>query len=141
MQRKNRVLAYAGKNLPQKGVLRQAENGFLYVKLPKEYIFNTLPLIRKDLNPPPYFAAGLVGAHITVATAEEMAAINFPKVLQLGKWISFELVSLARVEVEQSLIGKEIYCFTVASQQLIEIRAELGLPENPYDFHITIGVK
>lgn len=136
-----KILSYANKNLPQEGILRQAEDGFLYVELPKEYVFNTLPLMKKAHNPPPYFAEGLVGAHITVATADEMAAIRFPPVPNLGQTIAFEIVSLDHLELEDSWIGKEICCFTVRSPQLEKIRIELGLPPIQYDFHVTIGVR
>jgi hypothetical protein len=139
----SQVLSYVEENLPHEGVLKQTKEGFLYIELPKEYILETLALIDKpNVCPPPYFDTEKVGAHITVATAEEMASLKFPNAPYLGATIPFSIINLSLVQLENSLLGSEIYILTVESPKINEIRTTLELPPkiNGYDFHITIGV-
>ncbi len=137
------VNAYVEK-LPHEGVLKQEKDGFLYVALPREYVFGVLPLI-PGLAPPPYFTPDKAGAHITVASAEEMALLKTPRIPSLGKMISFTIVNLTSAIVEKSRLGSnlEIYMLMVNSPQLEEIRKELNLPplSGGFNFHITVGIK
>lgn len=48
------VLSYVEKELPHEGILKQTQEGFLYIELPKEYVFGILPLINNSkVCPPP----------------------------------------------------------------------------------------
>lgn len=133
---------FAQQNLPHEGVLKQEVDGFLYVKIPEGYIYELIPFLsEKNVCIPPYFGEGLVGAHITVATAEEMGSMKEAAISYLGKSISFSLVRLERLEAE-TLVGSVVYCLIVDSPQISEIRKSLGLSPklNGYDFHVTIAV-
>lgn len=137
------VLSYVEEKLPHEGILKQTKEGFLYIELPKEYIFGTLPLIvNPKVCPPPYFDTEKVGAHITVATAEEMASLKFPKIPYLGTTIPFSIINFSQVQLENSILGSEMYMLTIESPKINEIRTALELPPKikGYDFHITIGV-
>ena len=137
------VLSYVEEKLPHEGILKQTREGFLYIELPKEYVFGILPLIANSkVCPPPYFDTEKVGAHITVATAEEMASLKLPKVPYLGAPIPFSIINFSQVQLENSILGSEMYMLTVESPQINEIRKALGLTPKikGYDFHITIGV-
>lgn len=140
------ILSYVKKQLPHEGILRQTSEGFLYIELPKEYIFNVLPLIAESrLCPPPYFEEGKVGAHITVATAEEMAALKKRSIPCLGQKIPFNVSDFAQVIFDkESVLGQGSYMLIVDSPKIQEIRKKLGLPPTPdikgFVYHITIGV-
>lgn len=139
------LLTYAQECLPHSGILKQTDEGFLYVELPQEYVFDLLPMMQdSDLCPPPYFYAGKVGAHITVASASEMQYIGFPKVPELGKRIFFSIGNFSKVHLEKSGLGedKDIYMLTVHAPKLNQIRFRLGLPKKGKDFsfHITVAI-
>lgn len=138
------VLAYVEERLPHQGLLKQTEDGFLYIELPKEYVFEILPLLnRAHIAPPPYFEAAKVGAHITVATAQEMADRGYPMSRYLGQSIPFSIDSLCQVELENSQLGSKLYMLKIESPTIAEIRQHLGLSPKirGYDFHITVAVE
>lgn len=138
------VLFYVEKNLPHTGILRQTQDGFLYIELPRDYVFGVLPLIQNpSLSPPPYFAPDQVGAHITVATAQEISQAGFPTTPYLGQSIPFSILNLSKVKIENNTLGSEIYLLTVESTTITKIRSTLSLPPKiqDYDFHITVGVE
>lgn len=93
--------------------------------------------------PSPYFDAEKVGAHITVATAEEMAGLKLQKIPHLETTVPFSIIHFSQVHLENSLLGSEMYMLTIESPTIYEVRTTLGLPPKikGYDFHITIGVK
>ena len=139
----SRVLSYVEKNLPRIGTLKQTWEGFLYIELPDEYVFGVLPLLAEyHVRPPPYFGRGKVGAHITVATAREIANRNFPVVASLGEKIPFSIVHFSKVHLENSLIGSTVYMLIIEAPRILQIRAALGLPLTIGEdyFHITIAV-
>lgn len=139
------VMDYVQTRLPHEGTLQITEEGFLYIELPKEYVFQLIPLLDKvgeTVCPPPYFENGKVGAHITVATASEMSDRK-TTVPYLGQKVTFSILHLEKVDLQQSVLGaKTIYLLSVESSQITEIRKKLGLPARiqNYDFHITVGV-
>ncbi len=137
------VLAYVEENLPHSGLLKQTDGGFLYISLPKEYVYAVLPLLLgRDATPPPYFDQGMDGAHITVATEEEMAQVSSCYIPNLNQEIDFLIVNISKVELENSSLGSEVYYLKVESEKIGKIRKELGLSPKiqDHDFHITIGV-
>ncbi len=137
------VMTFVDAKLPHEGILKQTQDGFLYVEIPDEYIFQLIPLISKgSICPPPYFKKGQVGAHITVAMSSEIENVKASNIPYLGKKVSFSVLHLERVILENSSMGSEAYLLRIESPQILEIRKGLGLPPkiNNYDFHITIGV-
>ena len=137
------VLTFAKTKLPHEGILKQTLDGFLYVELPEEYVFELIPLISTgSACPPPYFDKGKIGAHISVAYSEEMESIRPSKIPYLGKKVFFSIRNLEKVELQNSKLGSEVYFLTVESPQIAEIRSSLDLPPKikSYGFHITIAV-
>lgn len=140
-----KLLQYVRKDLPHEGILEITREGFLYVQLPKEYVFQLIPFLSKDgavVCPPPYFQEGKVGAHITVATVQEMAGKK-EVIPYLRQKVFFSIMHLEKVDLENGLLGSKVaYLLTVQSSQIAEIRKKLGLADKiqGYDFHITIAV-
>ena len=131
-------------HLPHEGLLKQTPEGFLYIELPKEYVFSLLPLIPNPPSPPPYFSDGKIGAHITVASAQEIEKLGRPSIPHLGESIPFTILSFAYVRLEKCSMGSEIYLLEVEAPMIEEIRTSLGLPLTMIPdgkYHITIGVK
>ena len=127
--------------LPHSGNLEILEN-FVYVAVDDAYIHDLVHWIEPDgFEEPPYFGPGLVGAHITVISPEEMQKHGVRKIDEIGQTIRFtpRLCKVAHPgrwkEVE------EVYFIEVESPELDQIRAKYGLPKQQYAFHITVGVK
>lgn len=141
----SKVLQYAQTELPHEGILQMTEEGFLYVELPKEYVFELIPLLTKDKEvvcPPPYFDKGKIGAHITVATVPEMRDRK-KDIPYLGQKVTFSILSLEKVDLLDSVLqAKAVYMLAIESDQIAEIRKKLDLPVKirDHNFHITIAV-
>lgn len=136
------VLSYAQDCLAHKGPLEKTEDGFVYVKVSDDYIFETVELLGNgEIDPPPYFGEGKVGAHITVIEAIESKEkrLNLP----LGKPIAFKIVNFASVDVKNDEGIRRIYFFTVDAPELERIRKANGLSPkiHGYDFHITAAIE
>jgi hypothetical protein len=138
-----KILSFAEKCLSHEGPLNRTEEGFVYVKVSDDYIFETLKLLGDNaIKAPPYFGKGKVGAHISVIYADEMKN-RIPILPHLGKAIAFKIVNFAKVDMRNKNENKCIYLFTVESPELERIRAINDLPSNRdgNEFHITVGVK
>ncbi|MBX9922797.1 MAG: hypothetical protein K2Y01_01675 [Rhabdochlamydiaceae bacterium] len=139
------VLHYAQEKLPCEGTLQMTQDGFLYVEVSKDYVFQLIPLLLKDKEvvcPPPYFGEGKVGAHITVAMGSEIGNRKDP-IPYLGQKIAFSILRLEKVDLQESVLeAKTVYLLSVESSQIAEIRKKLGLSSKirGHDFHITIAV-
>lgn len=135
------ILSAIEEKLPHCGTLRSS-NGFLYVDLDDEYVHQLITFIQKEgFLEPPYFGAGLVGAHITVAYPDETTKYGIEEIEECGEEISFVPQTCQVVHPPRWKEIDEVYFVVVESTQLDQIREKYGLPRKEYDFHITIGVK
>ncbi len=137
------VLDYAQEHLAHHGTLEMTKEGFIYVKVSDDYIFETVKLLADDaIQPPPYFGKGKVGAHISVIDADESKGkqLYLP---QLGQSISFKILEFASVDVSNGEGLRRIYLFIVEAPELAKIRAANGLSKKirGFDFHITAAVE
>jgi hypothetical protein len=134
-----RILTWANTNLPQKGILREGPDGFVYLKVDNDYIYKILPLLNlPDYITPPYFRRkNSPGAHISVIYVKERK--NLPKITELGKTFLFELSTFKMVPPKRH----KYVVLTVSSPDLENLRKKYGLSPllQGHDFHITIGKK
>lgn len=133
------ALKYTQTRLESIGTLEITVTGFVYVKVSNDYIDKTLALLnRPDVQAPPYFSEGMVGAHITAITEKESQSrtLFLP---QLEKPVVFAVTGLSTVDVE----NKRIYYLKVEIPQVELIRLFNGLPAKiqDHDFHITVGIE
>jgi len=138
------IMTYAQQSLPHQGPLKKTSEGFVYVKVPNNYILKTLTELEKDrkVEAPAYFGQGMVGAHITVFDANETKGKKL-KLPKLGTIISFTLVNFVSVDVSNEHGSKRIYMYTVEAPELQQIRIDNGLPPKVrgFDFHITAAIE
>jgi hypothetical protein len=137
------ILTYAQESLPHQGPLRRTSEGFVYVKVPDDYILETLILLdHEKADAPAYFGNGLVGAHITVIDADESKGKRL-KLPPMGTVIHFKVVNFAYVDVTNDLGTKRIYFYTVDAPELAQIRIDNGLSPKVrgFDFHITTAIE
>lgn len=136
------VLNYIEMHLPSEGVLKK-ECGFIYVDVDDAYIHQLVQLIEKEgFQKPPYFGSPeLVGAHITVASAEEAAEYGVKEIEEEGQIIRFTPKVCQVVHPPKWEGIEKACCVLVEAPELDAIRKKYGFPKRPYDFHITIGIK
>ncbi|MBJ7449089.1 MAG: hypothetical protein JHC93_01870 [Parachlamydiales bacterium] len=137
------LMSIAQNNLPHNGVLKITPEGFLYLKISDDYIFDLLPLISgQDIVAPPYFKPGMIGAHISVAYENEMEGMNYSDLIALGEVVSFEILNFQHLNLDNCIIGNDIYILDIKAPRLSEIRTQLGLSSliKGHDFHITVAI-
>ena len=139
------VLASRKISVPLKGVLRQTEDGFVYVDVSNNIIHGLFTLLGEDeVEKPPYFEDGMVGAHISVTNQKELGDRKFEDV---GKEITFKLGKMYSVDPLGWDDMDRVGFVEVMSPELERIRKKHGLTklkikdEKQMQFHITFAVK
>lgn len=135
------ILDYIFENLPEYGTLAQDSEGFVYVDIPNDFVDKLFPMIsEKGFVKPPYFGAGLHGAHISVIYASEAKKNNI-KIKESGQTIYFSPTACRIVKPSKWKDVDEVYIITINAPALNKLRRRYGLGETAYPFHITIGIK
>lgn len=138
------IMTHALKSLPHQGRLFKTADGFAYVKVPNDYILDTLKELEKDrkVEAPSCFGQGAVGAHITVIDSHEMQGKKM-KLPPAGTLFSFKIVHFGFVDVTNEYGSKRIYMFFLDAPELAQIRIDNGLPPKvrDQDFHITAAIE
>lgn len=127
---------------PHYGQLKQDKQGFVFVDIDDRYIDDLMALIQAEgFEKPPYFnQPDLVGAHITVISAEEAEENAIGKIDELGMEIPFSIKACEIIEFKKWEDVDFLYLVTIKAPLLEEIRKKYGLAKTPHDFHITIGM-
>lgn len=120
-----------------KGVLKQKENGFVYLDVSNEYIDALKPILEVPgtLSYLPTAKRSL-GAHVTVFVESDAVTPE-----ELGKEFSFN-VSDIRSFTQHTRDGlKKLWAIAVESPELEILREQYGLPSKlkGHAFHITLG--
>lgn len=128
---------------PQKGILKQKDNGYLYVEVSKEFIAEVLPLIEADgkLVPPRHYTSKKgIGAHISVMYENEQILNEIWEIKELGQEFTFTVMELRTVKLNQNNKMKKLWLLAVAAPELEKLRENYGLSPKlkNHDFHITI---
>jgi hypothetical protein len=133
------IKSYIEQNLPTQGILEQTKNGFVYVKVPDDYIYELYKFIHnEDYLFPPYFGENLVGAHISVIHSKEAPQ---EAIEELGLVVTFEIMELKKIYLQTMLGVESAYILTIHAPILDAIRKKYGLSSPYYPYHITVGVK
>jgi len=132
------------KEVELKGVLKQTDEGFVYVKINNDIIHGLFPLIDEDgIEEPPYFGKGEIGAHIYAISDEEID--EDVEIKELGQEINFKLGSMCWTKPEGWKEMAKVFFVSVEIPELKEIRKRYGLPVSykglGHDYHTTIAVK
>jgi hypothetical protein len=125
-------------------VLRQDENGFVYLDLPDDYIKSLHKhLGDPDAKLPPYFGRGKAGAHISIIGASEKGALENIPLSELGKKFEFRIAHTESLKPLHFKGVEEVSFLTVACPQMEALRSKYGYTprSNGHDFHITYAIK
>jgi 2H phosphodiesterase-like protein len=130
----------------QKGILKQKDNGYLYVEVSKDYISETLPLIDaqgKIVPPRHYTSKKGIGAHISVMYENEQILNEIWEIKELGQEFTFSVMELRTVKLNKNNKVQKLWLVAVSAPELEKLREGYGLPSKlkGHDFHITIGTQ
>lgn len=133
------VIDWAKENLPQRGRLMQAPDGYIYLKVDDDYIDQLYPMLsEKGYIKPPYFRrSDSPGAHISVFYTKEREQTG--KIKEVGRYYPFTLSFLSFVPEK----SHEYIVIVVNAPELEDLRQKYGLSPllQGNDFHITIAKK
>ena len=131
----------------QKGILKQKDNGYLYVEVSKDFIAEALPLIDaqgKIVPPRHYTSKKGIGAHISVMYENEQIMNEIWEIKELGQEFTFTVMELRTVKLNnKDNKVKKLWLLAVAAPELEKLRESYGLSSRlkNHDFHITIGAQ
>ena len=129
--------------LEGKGVLKQKDNGYLYVSVSKDFIAGILPLIDAPgkLVPPKHYKSKKgIGAHISAMYENEQIEHEIWEIKELGQEFTFSVLELRTVKLNKDGKMKKLWLLAVSSPELERLRESYGLSSKlkGHDFHITI---
>ena len=139
------VIAIA-EQLEQFGVLKQKDNGYLYVEVSRDFIAKTLPLIDvpgKMVPPRHYTSKKGIGAHISVMYENEQIENEIWEIAELGQVFTFKVKELRTVKLNKDNKMKKLWLLAVEAPELERLRESYGLQSKlkGHDFHITIATQ
>lgn len=124
-------------SLSTTGILKQKENGFVYLDVSNEFITAILPLLdhQGEIFARPT-AIRSIGAHISVFDEGEKI---MPK--ELGKSFSFSVNEIRNFTLHTRDGLKKLWVIAIESPELEQLREKYGVTAKlkGYDFHITLG--
>jgi hypothetical protein len=91
------ILQFARDHIPRKGILKEHRDGFVYLKVSDDYIYQLFPMIKNShYSMPAYFRRpNAPGAHISVFYVDERSRTG--KIHELGKVYRFKVSDLVFV--------------------------------------------
>lgn len=132
--------------LEQKGILKQKDNGYLYVEVSNDFIAEALALIEapgKIVPPRHYTSKKGIGAHISVMYENEQIDNEIWDIKELGQEFTFTVMELRTVKLYKDKQLKKLWLIAVDAPELEHLRESYGLSPRlkGHNFHITIGTQ
>ena len=132
--------------LEQKGILKQKDNGYLYVDVSNDYVAQALALIEaqgKIVPPSHYKSKKGIGAHISVIYENEQIENEIWEIKELGQEFTFTIMEIRTVKLNKDGRLKKLWLIAVSAPELEKLRESYGLASKlkNHDFHITIGTQ
>lgn len=130
----------------QKGILKQKDNGYLYIEVSNDFIAEALPLIDAQgrIVPPRHYTSKKgIGAHISVMYENEQILNEIWEIEELGQEFTFTVMELRTIKLNKDNKVKKLWLLAVVAPELEKLRESYGLPSKlkGHDFHITIGTQ
>jgi len=134
-------------SVPLSGVVKQTEDGFVYVDVSNDVIHGLFQLIDEEgIEKPPYFEERFngVGAHITITNKQELGDQEFKDV---GKEVTFKLGKMYSIDPLGWEDVERVWFVEVFSSDIENLRKKYGLRKRKHkkgksmEFHITIAVR
>lgn len=133
------------------GRLYLAKSGWLLLSVPNALVrgvYDALSapgaeLPRAGVMNVPNVDGELLNAHISVMTADEVAAIGADKISERGHSFGYSLGALTELDIRNVAGVSKVWAISVKSSALADLRKSYGLsPQlNDHAFHITVAVR
>lgn len=132
--------------LEQKGILKQMDNGYLYLDVSNDYIafaLESLDVPGKLVPPGHYTSRKGIGAHISVMYENEMIRNDVWEIKELGQEYSFAITEIRSVKINKNGKMQKLWIIAAEARELEKLRESYNLSPllNNHDFHITIGAQ
>jgi hypothetical protein len=132
--------------LEQKGILKQKDNGYLYVEVSSDFVTESLPLIdvQGKIVPPHHVSSKKgIGAHISVMYENELISNEIWEIDELGQEFSFTVLEVRTVKINRDNQMKKLWLIAVDAPELERLRENYGLSPllKNHNFHITLGAQ
>lgn len=132
--------------IEHRGILKQKDNGYLYVEVSNDFIGELLPLIDvpgRIVPPRHYLSKKGIGAHISVMYENEQIEHEIWEIKELGQEYTFAVMQLRTVKLNKDNKMKKLWLIAVDAPELEKLRMSYGLSPKlkGHDFHITIGTQ
>ncbi len=135
--KQQKALLLAQKELPNHGILEQSHDGYVYLKVPDEYVYRLFPLIKEPgfIKPDSIRRHTKIGAHVTVFYANEGKEIK--PIEELGKTYTFIPQDILTVRSAK----KEFIVLVIDSPELEQLRKNHDFSPwvQGHAFHITLA--
>lgn len=133
------AVAYAKENLPQTGILRQKNDGYIYLKIDDAYVTELFPIVREPrcLLPNVFYRERSIGAHVSVIYANE--AHRLGRIKEIGQTFTFKPKRIKKIRTHKF----ENVILEIDAPELARLRKSYGLPPKlkGHEFHITLCQK
>ena len=116
--------------IEQKGILKQRDNGYLYLEVSDNFIAEAIPLIvapGKIIPPRHYTSKKGIGAHISVMDENEVISNEIWEIQEVGQEFTFKVMELRTVKLNRENKMKKLWLLVVDAPQLEELRKSYGL--------------
>lgn len=132
--------------IQQKGILKQKDNGYLYIEVSNDFIADALELIKAPgrIVPPRHYTSKKgIGAHISVMYENELITNEIWEIKELGQEFTFSVLELRTVKIVRDNKVKKLWLLAVEAPGLEKLRESYGLSPKlkGHDFHITVGTQ
>jgi hypothetical protein len=142
----------ASTNHPLVGRLYVSKSGWLLLSVPNALVrgvYDALSAPGAELPTAgamnvPHVADDILNAHISVMTADEVAAIGAGKINERGHMFGYSLGTLKEITPKNVAGVSKIWAIQISSPQLSAIRKSYGLsplPNGDHAFHITVACR
>jgi len=142
----------ASTNHPLAGRLYVSKSGWLLLSVPNALVrgvYDALSAPGAELPTAgamnvPNVADDILNAHISVMTADEVAAIGASKINERGHMFGYSLGALKEITPKNVAGVSKLWAIQVSSPQLSDIRKSYGLsplPNGDHAFHITVACR
>lgn len=125
-------------------VLRQNENGFVYLDIPDDYVKSLYQNLGDvDAKLPPYFGPGKTGAHVSIIASLEIARAEKMTISELGKKFEFRISHTESLKPLNFKGVEQVSFLTLACHEMESLRSKYGFTPrlNGHDFHLTYALK
>jgi hypothetical protein len=142
----------AATGYPLAGRLYLAKSGWLLLSVPNALVRGVFDaLVEPGVELPtagvfnvPNVDGHIVNAHISVMTADEVAAIGADNISERGHMFGYTLAGLKEIDVKNVAGVSKVWAVQVTSQPLAALRKSYGLsalPNTDQPFHITVAAR